>query len=53
MVTHDAKVASLAHRRVHLTEGAIREAINQGGGKAPSDQGGSSVTPTAIRKAAL
>ena len=32
MVTHDAKVASLAHRRVHLSEGVIREAVNQGGG---------------------
>ena len=33
MVTHDAKVASLAHRRVHLSEGVIREAANQGGGR--------------------
>lgn len=53
MVTHDAKVASLAHRRVHLTEGTIREAVSQVGGKAADDQGGSSVTPTTIRKAAL
>ena len=34
MVTHDAKVASLAHRRVHLSEGVIRETVNQGGGRA-------------------
>ena len=53
MVTHDAKVASLAHRRVHLSEGVIRETMNQGGGKAPSDLGGSSVTPTTMRKVAL
>ena len=53
MVTHDAKVASLAHRRVHLTEGIIREAVNQSVAKAPSDQDGSSVTPTTIRKMAL
>jgi len=33
MVTHDAKVASLAHRRVHLSEGVIREKVNQGGGR--------------------
>jgi ABC-type lipoprotein export system ATPase subunit len=33
MVTHDAKVASLAHRRVRLSEGVIREAANQGGGR--------------------
>jgi len=32
MVTHDAKVASLAHRRVHLSEGVIRETVNLGGG---------------------
>jgi len=25
MVTHDAKVAALAHRRVHLSEGVVRE----------------------------
>jgi putative ABC transport system ATP-binding protein len=33
MVTHDAKVASLAHRRVHLSEGVIRETVNQGGAR--------------------
>jgi len=33
MVTHDAKVASLAHRRVHLSEGVIRETGNQSGGR--------------------
>jgi len=32
MVTHDAKVASLAHRRVQLSEGSIRESVKQGGG---------------------
>lgn len=53
MVTHDARVASLAHRRVHLTEGAIRETANPGGGKTSSDQGGSSAQPTKLRKAAL
>ncbi len=53
MVTHDAKVASLAHRRVHLTDGAIREAANQVGGKAPSDQGPGSAKPTTTRKVAL
>ena len=36
MVTHDAKVASLAHRRVRLSEGVIREAANQGGGREPA-----------------
>ncbi len=33
MVTHDTKVASLAHRRVHLSEGTIREVENQGGAR--------------------
>ncbi|MBI1825665.1 MAG: ABC transporter ATP-binding protein [Planctomycetes bacterium] len=28
MVTHDAKVAALAHRRVHLSEGVVREKGN-------------------------
>ena len=45
MVTHDAKVASLAHRRVHLSEGVIRETVNQGGGREHS-------APT-IKKVAL
>ncbi len=34
MVTHDAKVASQAHRRVHLSEGVIRE-TTQNSGKEP------------------
>jgi len=33
MVTHDAKVASLAHRCVHLSEGVIKETVFHGGGK--------------------
>jgi ABC-type lipoprotein export system ATPase subunit len=33
MVTHDAKVASLAHRRVHLGEGVIRDGQGPTGGK--------------------
>jgi len=36
MVTHDAKVASLAHRRVHLSEGVIRETGNPNGGASPA-----------------
>lgn len=38
MVTHDAKVASMAHRRVHLSEGVVRQTQeSQGGsGSAPS-----------------
>ncbi|MDO8629994.1 MAG: ATP-binding cassette domain-containing protein, partial [Phycisphaerales bacterium] len=31
MVTHDAKVASLAHRRVHLGDGVVRD-IGRGAG---------------------
>ena len=31
MVTHDRKVASHAHRRIHLSEGALREAGEHGG----------------------
>ena len=33
MVTHDAKVASYAHRRVRLSEGVIREADHPGGSR--------------------
>ena len=36
MVTHDAKVASLAHRRVHLSEGVVRETEGLEGGFAPA-----------------
>lgn len=40
MVTHDAKVASLAHRRVHLGDGVVRDIGGGAGGvrghKAPS-----------------
>jgi ABC-type lipoprotein export system ATPase subunit len=40
MVTHDAKVASLAHRRVHLGDGVVRDTGGGAGGvrghKAPS-----------------
>lgn len=36
MVTHDAKVASLAHRRVHLSEGVVRETTESQGGAAPA-----------------
>ena len=45
MVTHDAKVASLAHRRVHLSEGVIREAVNQGGGR---DSAAPTITKVAL-----
>jgi len=33
MVTHDAKVASLAHRRVQLSEGVIKDTVNPGAGR--------------------
>ncbi len=36
MVTHDAKVASQAHRRVHLSEGVIRETVAATGGREPA-----------------
>lgn len=33
MVTHDAKVASRAHRRVHLSEGVVRDGSGHSAGK--------------------
>lgn len=36
MVTHDAKVAARAHRRVHLTEGLVRDSGNQIGEREPA-----------------
>jgi len=35
MVTHDAKVASLAHRRVHLSEGVVRQTEDSESGLTP------------------
>jgi putative ABC transport system ATP-binding protein len=45
MVTHDARVASRAHRTVHLTNGVVREPERQGRQKTSGPLASKEVAP--------